>query len=266
VRGFVAYPSMSVVLNDDFGDTTEISEAFARHVVSPAFPPEAFPVRCTATAQALPGGVRLRFTSSIANLDRDTTIAHRFYFVDRDESRERLHVVSPAEPAATSEVLVLFGPGDRQRDYCHASVYDRHNYVLATHSLVFDTRGSLVSYPFTRRYVSPLRVGRAEVTETRDAAGHRVLRFRVRLLDLRGPQRVTVAWQTMGVIRRDSLVCTPAHPEVCSDLDLDDNPTLAPGDWSLIAVDEHERLIAQTLVTVTTVARGCAPGAAPGPA
>lgn len=253
MRRFVAYPSMSVVRNEDFDNTSQISEAFARHVISPRFPPESFPVRCTATAHPLACGIRLRFTSTIENLDRDTTVAHRFFFINREESRERLHVLSPAAPQATSDILVLFDDIGRQRDYCHASVYDSDNYVLATHSLVFNSSGALVSYPFTRRYVSPLTVDRADVVQTRNALGRRVLRFRIRLLGLEDPQQITIAWQAIGLVRRDVLECTPEHPEVCSDLDLDDNPLLAPADWSLIAVDDQERLLAQTIVTVTTV-------------
>ena len=96
---FVAFQSMSVARKEDFADTSLIPEVFGRHIVSRCLPPERHPVLCSASAEPTAGsGIRLRFSSRIGNLTGSATIAHKFFFVDREETRERLHVVTPDEP------------------------------------------------------------------------------------------------------------------------------------------------------------------------
>lgn len=248
---FAAYPSMSIARQEDFADTSLISEVFARHVISRDLPADISPVTCTVDSVVVGSGVRLRFTSRTEKLDRPITLTHKFFFIDREETRERLHTLTPENPEATSEVLVLFDENDR--DYCHASVYDGENRLLAAHAVVFDRKGRTVPYPFTSKYVSPLKLGKAELRETTNAAGRRMLRFTVGLEELAGPERVNIAWQAMGLIDRQELICTPDRPEVYREVELEDNTELAPGDWVVIAVDEQERFLAQTLVTLQPV-------------
>ena len=249
---FVAFPSMSIARKEDFANTSLIPEAFGRHMVSRCLPPGRFPVHCSVSAEPTAGsGIRLRFSSRVDNLAGPATLAHKFFFVDRDETRERLHVVTPEEPEVTTELLILFDGSDR--DYCHASVYDAENQLLAVHPVVFDRTGRTVPYPFTNRYVSPLHLGRAELQQTVDGNGRRALRFTVGLDDLTEPTRVDIAWQAMGRIDRRELCCTPEQPEVHDELPLDDNPLLGPADWVVIAVDEQDRFLAQTLVTLQPV-------------
>jgi hypothetical protein len=206
-------------------------------------------VHCSASAEPTAGsGIRLRFSTRIGNLTGSATIAHKFFFVDREETRERLHVVTPDEPEVTTELLIHFDVADR--DWCHASVYDAENRLLAVHAIVFERTGRTVPYPFTEGHVSPLHLGRAELRQTVDGNGRRALRFVIGLTDLTEPTRVDIAWQATGCINRRELCCTPEHPEVHDDLQLDDNPLLAPGDWVVIAVDERDRFLAQTLVTL----------------
>lgn len=247
---FVAVPSLAVVRKEDFDSTSLIPEAYGRHVLSRCLPPDVSPVHCSVSAEAVGSGVRLRFSSKVDGLGGPAMLTHKFFFVDGEETRERFHLVTPESPEVTTELLVLFD--GRDRDYCHASVYDAENRLLAVHAIVFDKEGRTVPYPFTQRYVSPLGLGRADLAETVDGAGRRVLRFTVGLRDLTEPTTVVLARQGIGWIERVELMCAPGSPEVHLDLPLDDNPLLACGDWVLIAVDEQDRFLAQTLVTLQT--------------
>ncbi|MEU1673022.1 DUF5944 family protein [Streptomyces roseifaciens] len=245
---FVAFPSLSMVRKEDFADTSLIPEAYGRHVVSRCLPPERSPVHCSFSAEPAGDGIRLRFSSRVDNLGEPAMLTHKFFFVDRDETRERFHAVTPDEPEVTTEMLILFAGFDR--DYCHASVYDAENRLVAVHAVVFDRAGRTVPYPFTQRYVSPLGLGRADLEETVDGTGRRMLRFSVGLTGLTEPTPVVLAWQGIGRIVREELTCTPDRPEAHYEVPLDDNPLLACGDWVVIAVDEQDRFLAQTLVTL----------------
>ncbi|GGK33900.1 hypothetical protein GCM10010124_28050 [Pilimelia terevasa] len=248
---FAAYLSSAVARNDHFAATASISEVFGDQVVSRVLPADRYPVTCRTTSEAVEGGVRLTFRSRVAGLDRPTTVVHKVFFIDREEVRTRLHHLTPDQPEGASELLVMFDGTDR--DYCHASVYDSENRLLATDAVVFDSAGRTVPYPFTDRYVSPHALDRAELSETRTAGGQRALRFAVALRGLSGPQPVVLAWQAIGRIDRATLICTPDRPEVHRELALDDNPALAPGDWVVVAVDDQERFLAQALVTLQPI-------------
>lgn len=246
---FIAVQSMSMARKEDFADTSLIPEAFGRHIVSRCLPPDRHSVDCSVHAEQIDGsGITFCFTSRIGNLNEPAMLAHKFFFVDREETRERLHVVTPEEPEVSTSLLIHLGASER--DYCHACVYDAENRLLAVHAVVFDGTGRTVPYPFTDRYVSPLNLGKAELRETIDDNGRRALRFVVGLTGLTEPTRVDLAWQAVGRIYRKEFCCTPVQPEVYDELPLDDNPLLAHGDWVVIAVDEHDRFLAQTLVTL----------------
>lgn len=254
---FLAYPSLSVVRNDDFADTADIAEAFARHVTSRQLPHDVSPVRCSVESEPVTGGVRLRFTSTADKLTGPVTVTHKFFFVDRDETRERRHLLTPESTAATTEMLVLFDD-DQERDYFHGSVFDSDNMLLASTAVVFDRKGRHVPYPFTEKYVCPRRLAAADFQVTRDADGRRVARFSLACRDLTETLRLSIAWEAIGVVHQRELECTPERPETFLDMPLDDNDELAPGDWVVIAVDDQQRLLAQTVVTlVSTEADRC---------
>ncbi|MCW7944588.1 hypothetical protein AAW14_21895 [Streptomyces hygroscopicus] len=250
---FVACPSMSVVRNDDYTDNTDISAAFARHVVSGQVPPDISPLHCSVETAVVGTGVRLSFASRVEKLSEPAAVTHKFYFVDREEARESVRLMTPESPEVLTDLLVLFDE-DQERDYCHVSVFDGENRMLATHSVVFDRRGRHTSYPLTPKFVSPLRLGRAEFRETRDERGRRVGRFSFDLKDLMAPQPVSVSWEAVGLVHRTDLVCTPDQPVVIHDMPLEDNGRLAPADWVVIATDDQERLVAQTMVTLIPAA------------
>lgn len=242
---FVAVPQLSMVRKEDFADTTLIPEAYGRHLLSNLLPQ----VQCSFDAERVgEDGIRLRFSSRVEELAGPAALTHRFFFVDRPETRERYHVLTPDAPKATTELLVLFDGFDR--DYCHACVYDAENRLVAVHAIVFNRAGRTLPYPFTQRYVSPLELGRADLQETRDERGRRVLRFTVGLTGLSEPTRVDIAWQGIGHIERIEFLCTPERPEIGLDIPLTDNPSLACGDWVIIAVDENDGFLAQTMVSI----------------
>ncbi|SER48256.1 hypothetical protein SAMN04487983_101733 [Streptomyces sp. yr375] len=249
---FTATPAMSVVRNEDFAHTSDIAAVFAGHLTSRQLPLQDSPVECAIAVEAVDGGVKLTFTSAVdaGRIGSGAVVTHKFFFVDREECRIRMHALSAEQPAATSELLVLFAEG-QERDYCHASVYDAENRLIAAHAVVFDRRGRYVPYAFTEQYVSPLRLGRAALEVVRDDAGRRVARWCVGLDGLDAPERVNVAWEAAGLVHAEELLCTPEEPQLRHDMPLDDNARLAPGDWVVIATDEKGRLLAQTLVTLT---------------
>ncbi|MFF3763441.1 DUF5944 family protein [Streptomyces sp. NPDC001922] len=247
---FTVTPAMSVVRNEDFAHTSDIAAVFAQRMASRQLPPDHDPVACEIGVTALEGGVKLRFTSTVPRPAEDTVLTHKFFFVDREECRLRMHALSPDRPAATTELLVLL-PEGQQRDYCHASVYDAENRLVAAHAVVFDRNGRYVPYAFTEQYVSPLRLGRAALDTVRDDAGRRVARWSVGLDGLEGPEKISLAWEAAGLVHTRELICTPEDPVARYDMPLDDNALLAPGDWVVIAIDEKGRLLAQTLVTLT---------------
>src|SRR5262249_22543034 len=161
-------------------------------------------------------------------LDGPVAVVHKFFFIDRNESRERRHLLGPEETEATSELLVHFEEG-QERDYCHASVFDGDNRLLATQAVVFHRDGRHVPYPFTEKYVCPLRLGACDLEITHDADGRRVARFSLALRELTAPQRIHLAWEAIGVIHQKELVLTPEAPEGSYDMPLDENGELAPG-------------------------------------
>ena len=244
---FSVRPAMSVVRKEDFADTSDIATAYGRHVTSPHHGPS--PTSLSFVAEPVPGGVRLRATSTTPGLAGPTKISHRFYFIDDDEERRRLHQLTPDDPEVTTELLVSLA--GKTRDYCHASVFDAQDNLLATQAVVFDTAGRIVTYQFSDRYVSPLPLRDVVVAETHDELGRRVVRTRLELGDLAGPAKVAVAWQSIGSIHRSEFVCSPGDPVVQHDMQLDDNPLLASGQWVVIAVDEEDRLLAQALLTLS---------------
>jgi hypothetical protein len=248
MTALTARPVTSMVRNTDFAGTADIGEVFARHLVGPPAPA----VKCTAEATVAGTGIRLRFTSHLDGLAEPTAIGHRLSFVDREEVRVRLHTLTPDHPEATSELLVLFD--GTVRDYCHAGVYGPDDRLLAVQSFVFDNRGRVITFPFTDRFVSPLPVADATAEETAGEDGRRVLRFRVELGPLAGPEPVALAWQATGIVHRTEYTCTPEDRVAVLDVPLDDNPAIGPGDWVLCAVDGGERFLAQTLLVLQSAA------------
>ena len=132
------------------------------------------------------------------------------------------------------------------KDYFNVSIYDNEGLMIATDSVVFNSEGKVVSYPFTSEYVSPLTLDSASLLEAIDDDGRRVVQFRVKLRNLASETPVHLLWEAMGNIQRETTILTPQSPEALLEMPLVDNPLAIPTDWVAIAVDDKERVIAQT--------------------
>lgn len=240
-QSFTIRPAMSVLRNEDFAATSSLTAATQRRLISDQFSG----VQCGTTAEVVGDGVRLRFTSRVEGVQRETAVVHKFFFIERSETRERAHLVTPEDSECTTELLVAFAE-EQEKDYFNASVYDNDGRIIATDSIVFNNQGKIVPYPFVDKYVSPLELGDASLTEARDAEGRRVARFQIQLTGLEADESVYLLWEAMGIIHREERVCTPDSPVAALDLVLDDNPAVVACDWIAIAVDAQERVIAQT--------------------
>jgi hypothetical protein len=248
-----AYLSTSVVRQENFLETPDLTQVFSKHVISQQFPKDRFEIHCSYKGEFHGTGMVLHFTSQISNLDKPAAIKHKFFFPkgEQQEQREQAFIVTPENPIADSKVPIFIQ--DHRNDYCHVAVYDSDNYLLASYTLVFNRNGKLFPFSFTQKYVSPLPLKDAQIFETRNTEGKRVLRFYVSLKELDEPQIVRMAWETNGIELKHEFQYTPQQLEFFSDMELEGNSSLVPGDWVLIAVDAQECVLAQALVTVQPV-------------
>lgn len=240
---FALQRTVSMLRKEHFADNASIGAAVARCALGTRIAPAS--ITCETRSEQVGSGVRLSFTSRIASLPEDTAITHRFHFIDRDETRERAHLLTPDDPVATTEMLVLFEEGVT-KDYFNVTVQDGTGLVLASDSIVFDDTGRLVPYPFREKYVSPLPLADASLEEVR-VDGRRTLRFAVSVEGIEGPEPVHLLWESMGLVHEEITTCTPQQPVAELAMPLEDNPALVGADWVAIAVDEKRRLLAQSL-------------------
>lgn len=247
--GFAIQPAMAILTNEDFAHTSSLAEATQRKLISDQFPDPSC-IHSRTSAEKVGAGVRLRYESRIHGLREKTAIVHKFFFIERSETRETAHIVTPDDPVASTELLVLFDES-ATRDYFNASVYDNDGRLISTDSIVFNDKGQIVSYPFTQRYVSPLPLREASLTEEVGDDGLPVARFRISFHELTEETSVSLLWEAMGNILRETVTCSAENLEATLDLPLVDNPTAIACDWIAIAVDEHERVIAQTAFALT---------------
>lgn len=240
---FKVRPTMNVLTNADFLGTGEISSATRAKLSSRLFPDPDM-IRNTTTAERLDCGVRISHTSVLKDLSETCTISHRFHFIDRMETRERFHVATPLEPSVTTTLLVMFEEG-QTRDYFSISTYDSDGIIAATETFVYSDEGKIVSYPFRDNLVSPIVVSDATLEEVSDSEGSRILKFEVRLGELDYDTKISLLWESIGSIQRQTVVCRPDSLTASIQMPLDENTTAYPCDWVAIAVDEKERVLAQ---------------------
>lgn len=234
---------MGVLINSDFLGAGGIANASRTRLSSRLFPdPEL--IKSSTTAEKVKNGVRLSHTSRIEDPSRTYAICHRFHFIDRMETRERFHVVTPESPSATTEILVMFDQG-KTRDYFSISTYDSDGVIAATETKVYNDAGRIVSYPFGDDLVSPIVVKDATLEEVSEPDGRRLLKFEVRLDDLEAETEVSLLWESIGSIERHTAVCGPNSPVAAIQMPLTENDTAYPCDWVAIAVDRQERVLAQ---------------------
>ncbi|WP_257160698.1 DUF5944 family protein [Corynebacterium cystitidis] len=234
---------MKVLTNADFLGSGEISAATREKLSSKLFPHPDM-IRNTTTAERMNCGVRISHTSVLNDLTETRAISHRFHFIDRMETRERFHVVTPDDPSVTTTLLVMFEEG-QSRDYFSISTYDSDGMIVATETFVYNDEGRIVTYPFKDNLVSPIVVGDASIEEVSDSDGNRLLKFEVHLDELEHDTEISLLWESIGSIQRHTVVCGPDSLAASILMPLDENTTDYPCDWVAIAVDEQERVLAQ---------------------
>lgn len=240
---FSVRPTMDVLTNSDFLGAGSIARATADRLTSRIFPDPSMVVSST-TSERAGGGIRISHTTTFPGLQQTSTVSHRFHFIDRMETRERFHVVSPQEPSVTTELLVAFDDG-QSRDYFSISTYDSDGMIAATDTLVYNDEGKIVTYPFGDALVSPLTVTDAHLREVTTDSGARELEFGVELDGLAEDTEIALLWEAIGSIERVHRRCGPGRTSAAIRMPLEDNTTAYPCDWVAIAVDDQERVLAQ---------------------
>jgi hypothetical protein len=245
------HPMVSPIYGHEFAATDDLSEVFGRHVITELLAGTS----TTFTFSFRPvgeGGVEITVRSRTEGLTDAATISHRLFFIDRMETRLRVHTVSPEEPVAETRTLVLL-PESSDRDYFHASAYDARDRLLATQAVVFDRHGRSTRFRFGPALVSDVRALGVDTAVVRDGDGSR-LRFTLTVEPQERARALDVLWESVGVIRQYPVHLEPGEQVATVEVSLGPDSPLCTGDWVLIAVDESERLIAQTLWTLGSAA------------
>lgn len=239
---FTVRPTMHILTNTDFIGSGTISRAARPKLASRIFP-EPDMIRSSTTSEKTSFGVRISHTSVLDDLSDERTISHRFHFIDRMETRERFHLVTPDDPSVTTEILVAFDEG-KSRDYFSISTYDSDGMIAATETLVYNDEGKIVPYPFTDDLVSQITVDDVRLEEVL-IEGIRTLKFEVSLEGLDREVNISLLWESIGSIDRKPFTCGPDNSVAAIFMPLEGNPRSHPCDWVAIAVDEKDRVLAQ---------------------
>ncbi|GLY33545.1 DUF5944 family protein [Kineosporia sp. NBRC 101731] len=243
---------VDTVFGREFDDTDDLSEAFARNVTSELLAGTTTEIGFRAEVIG-DSGLKVIVRSTTQGLQGEATISHRFYFIDREEIRTRLHQVSPEHPEAETELLVLL-PDGVDRDYFHAAVHDSHDRLLAVQAVVYDRQGRNTRYPFRPALVSDIRAVRAETSVVSSGTGSPEARFTLDVEPQERDREIAVLWESMGLILRYPVALVAGQTQVSVGVSLGPDGPLATGDWVLIAVDENEGFITQALFVMSPAA------------
>lgn len=233
-----------------------LEQAMGRHVISPALPARARAVRCAHAGRLVaPGVVEIRCTTEADGLTGPFAVRHAYTFPLLDEVRERGVVLRPRTPSGTTAILVALDQG--AKSYVNVAGHDDEGYLLHSSVLTYDRHGDLRPYaPLTPdKFTSPLALGAADLGETDDERGRRVLRLRLELEALTGPVVVQVGYNAIGVQEVRQFEPGPQDPVVVCDLPLEDNPLLVPGEWVVGVTDGQDRMLVNGIVRVAPVLR-----------
>lgn len=236
---------------EEFSGRT-LEEAMARYVISPTLASRTAAVHCSVAGRlAAPGVVELRCTTRLDGLTEPFALKHTYTFPLLDEVRESGLVLRPDTPGGTSEILVALKDG--AKSYVNVAVHDDEGYLLYSSVLTYDRRGEVRPYVpvIPDKFTSPLSLGKAELGEAVDARGRRVLRLVLELEELTGPALVKVGYNTLGIQEVRRFEAGPADPVVVSDLLLENNPELLPGEWVIGVTDAEDRMLVNGIVRVT---------------
>jgi len=226
-----------------------LEEAIADYVRSPNLAARTQGLEYDYTAGLLSDGVvKIRYTTRLKGLTDLFALKHRYSFPMLNEIRETGFVLDPDQPTGTSEILIAIN--DEKKGYFNIAIHDDENYLLHCSVLTYDRKGRVKPYVpvFRDKFVSPLDLGDASLEEALDDRGRRVLRLTLELKNLQGDTQVKVGYNTAGIHEARVFEVGPSGPIVVSDLLLEDNPRLLPGDWVIGATDEHDRMLVNGLV------------------
>ncbi|MFJ1730844.1 DUF5944 family protein [Streptomyces sp. NPDC088254] len=229
-----------------------LEEAMARYVISPTLASRTAGVHCSHSGRlAAPGVVELRCTTRVDGLTEPFALKHTYTFPLLDEVRESGLVLHPETPSGTSEVLVALKDG--AKSYVNVAVHDDEGYMLHSSVLTYNRRGDVRPYVpvIPDKFTSPVSLGKAELGEAVDEQGRRVLRLVLGLEELTDCTLVKVGYNTLGIQHVRHFEATPTDPMVVSDLLLENNPELLPGEWVIGATDAEDRMLVNGIVRIS---------------
>jgi hypothetical protein len=243
-----AFLAAGLMRKDSFARES-LEEAIADYVRSPGLAARTSGVECDYTGSLLSDGVvQVRYTTRLKGLTDHFALKHKYSFPLLNEVRETGFVLDLDRPAGTSEILIAMK--DEKKGYFNIAIHDDENYLLHCSVLTYDRKGRVKPYVpvFHDKFVSPLELGHASLGEALDERGRRVFRLTLELKNLEGDTQVKVGYNTAGIHETRVFDVGPCGPVVVSDLLLEDNPRLLPGDWVIGATDEHDRMLVNGLV------------------
>ena len=231
-----------------------IEDATSDYVISPGLAARTKGIECDYTSSLVSDGVvQVRFTSGLRGLTERFALKHKYSFPLLQEVREIGFILDPFRSAGTSEILIAMR--DSKRGYFNFTVYDDENYMIACNVLTYDRRGRVQPYTpvFRDKFVSPLLLGHSSLGETVDDQGRRVLRLVLELKQLSERTTIKVGYSATGMHDVRVFEVNPSSPVVTSDLLLDDNADLLPGDWVVGVTDESDRMLVNGIVQLEPV-------------
>lgn len=236
---------------ESFADAP-LDEAMARYVISPTLYARATSVSGRYAAELVaPDLLQIRYTTRLTGLSGPFALTHTHVFPLRNESRRTGGIVRPGAPEFTSAVLVALSQDNR--GYVNVSVYDDEDYLIRSEVLTYNRAGGVRPYlpVIPDKFSSPLPLGEAHLGEAVDGSGRRVLRLTVELAGLTEPTTVKVGYSALGIHTVREVKAYPHDPIVVSDLVLDDNPELLPGEWVIGVTDGQDRMLVNGIVRIS---------------
>jgi len=236
---------------ESFSDAP-LDEAMAKYVISPTLYARATSVTGRHAAELVaPDLLEIRYTTRLTGLAGPFALTHTHVFPLRNESRRTGGIVQPEAPEFTSAVLIALG-----RDSCgyvNVSAYDDEDYLIRSEVLTYNRAGRVRPYlpVIPDKFSSPLPLGEAHLGEALDESGRRVLRLTFALTGLAEPTTVKVGYSTLGIHSVREFKAYPHDPVVVSDLVLDDNPELLPGEWVVGVTDGQDRMLVNGIVRIS---------------
>jgi len=231
-----------------------IEEATAKYVISPSLTARTSGMDSALTAKLRSDRViQVRYTTYLKGLTAPFAVKHKYSFPLLPEIRETGLVLHPSHPTGTSEILIAMN--GQKRGYFNITVHDDEDYILSCTVLTYDRRGRVEPYApvFQDKFVSPLALGHASLSEGFDEQGRRVLRLTIEIQKLEAETQVKVGYNAAGIHAVEIFRVGPRSPIVISDLLLEDNPALLPGIWVVGATDERDRMIVNGIVQLDPV-------------